>query len=66
MKVGPDHGKMCMNPKKVDYCSDIQATNFPPLPEPVPAAPVAADIPSLFPRGDVLVENVHAGQQILV
>jgi hypothetical protein len=29
-KVGPDHGKFCLNPKKVDYCNNISQSTFPP------------------------------------
>lgn len=29
-RVGPDHGKFCMNPKKVDFCNDISQSTFPP------------------------------------
>jgi len=40
-KVGPDHGKYCMNPQKIDMCSNITATTFPP----VPAAAEASEAP---------------------
>jgi len=36
-RVGPDHGKFCMNPQKIDMCSNISVTTFPPK----PAAPLA-------------------------
>jgi len=35
-RVGPDHGKFCMNPTKVPMCNNISTTTFPPK----PAAPV--------------------------
>lgn len=33
-RVGPDHGKYCMNPQKIDMCNNISQTTFPPAPEP--------------------------------
>jgi len=36
MKVGPDHGKFCMNPTKIPMCENISQTTFPPK----PAAPL--------------------------
>jgi hypothetical protein len=36
MRVGPDHGKFCMNPQNVTMCSNISQTTFPPK----PAAPL--------------------------
>jgi len=33
MKVGPDKGKFCINPKKLDFCANISQTTFPPAPE---------------------------------
>jgi hypothetical protein len=38
MKVGPDHGKFCMDTKKSPICSNISATTFPPAPEAAVAA----------------------------
>jgi len=32
-RVGPDHGKYCMNPQKVPMCSNISVSTFPPKPE---------------------------------
>jgi hypothetical protein len=32
-KVGPDHGKYCLNPQKIDMCSNITSKNWPPAPE---------------------------------
>ena len=59
MAVGPDKGKMCINPKKVDYCADIRATNFPPPPEaqPVEAPRKAAKMSPdhFFPSGDAVL-----------
>lgn len=31
-RVGPDHGKFCMNPQKLDMCNNISTTTFPPAP----------------------------------
>merc|ERR1711959_563177 len=42
-KVGPDHGKFCMNPKKVPQCNNITQKTFPPPPDaPVEASDFAA------------------------
>jgi len=63
MAVGPDKGKMCINPKKVDYCADIRATNFPPPPEaqPVEAPKKAATVSPdhFFPSGDAVLGHIH-------
>jgi hypothetical protein len=32
-RVGPDHGKYCMNPTKIPMCDNITETTFPPKPE---------------------------------
>lgn len=32
MKVGPDHGKFCLNPTKVPMCGNISQATFPPNP----------------------------------
>jgi len=32
-RVGPDHGKFCMNPQKIPMCNNISTTTFPPKPE---------------------------------
>ena len=33
-RVGPDHGKFCLNPQKIEMCSNITAgVTFPPKPE---------------------------------
>merc|ERR1719159_866711 len=53
-KVGPDHGKFCMNPKKVPQCNDISLKTFPPpadLPVPHDAELVAKSVlaPRFFP-----------------
>jgi len=32
-RVGPDHGKYCLNPQKIDMCSNITSKNWPPQPE---------------------------------
>merc|ERR1719440_718644 len=42
-KVGPDHGKFCMNPKKVPQCDSISQKTFPPPPDaPTPPSAFAA------------------------
>jgi hypothetical protein len=33
-RVGPSHGKFCMNPKNISICNNISQTSFPPAPEP--------------------------------
>merc|ERR1711971_602138 len=33
MKVGPDKGKYCINPKKISMCDNITVGTFPPAPE---------------------------------
>jgi len=42
-RVGPDHGKYCLNPMKIDMCNNISQTTFPPAPEPV--QPAAQEVP---------------------
>jgi hypothetical protein len=37
MWVGPDAGKFCLNPKKIDMCADISQHTFPPAPEALPS-----------------------------
>lgn len=32
-KVGPDHGKFCMNPQNISMCDNISEDTFPPKPE---------------------------------
>jgi len=36
MKVGPDKGKFCINPKKISMCDSISQDTFPPAPEALP------------------------------
>jgi hypothetical protein len=60
MAVGPDKGKMCINPKKVDYCADIRQTNFPPAPEAAPSeAQRTAKTNPFFPHGDAVLSHIH-------
>jgi hypothetical protein len=40
MRVGPDHGKYCMNPQKVSMCNNISQATYPPSPQ---AASVLGD-----------------------
>merc|ERR1712164_36481 len=44
-KVGPDHGKYCMNPQKIDMCNNISQTTFPPTPEAALATKPVRQIP---------------------
>merc|ERR1711907_362480 len=34
-RVGPDHGKYCMNPQKISMCNNISQSTFPPKPSQV-------------------------------
>jgi hypothetical protein len=65
-RVGPSHGKYCMNPSKLDICNNISQTSFPPAPE---AAPVKKPTPwhtihkSFLPTFDKVQSHLHNLQQ---
>jgi hypothetical protein len=61
-KVGPDHGKFCMNPKKVPQCGNISQATFPPPPDAPGRGPLAAKgllAPAFFPMKPEMDDAVH-------
>jgi len=68
--VGPDHGKFCLNPKKVEACNNISQSTFPPpegahkvVPGPRPAKSLLA--PTFFPLGGRLASQLAASAERL-
>merc|ERR1719429_501198 len=56
-RVGPDAGKFCLNPKKVEFCSNISQTAFPPAADATSATSGQAAAkglmaPHFFPLGN--------------
>merc|ERR550537_254727 len=62
-RVGPDHGKYCLNPKKVDYCNNISQSSFPPPPDAAGqlAASKSTLAPAFFPLKPELDQRLAGG-----
>jgi hypothetical protein len=59
-KVGPDHGKFCLNPKKAEFCNNISQTTFPPPPD-APGMEVASKstlAPTYFPLNPSMDQGI--------
>jgi len=61
-RVGPDKGKFCLNPKKLDMCNNISQSTFPPAPAPadkrLPQTPWRALHRSFMPSFDKVQQQL--------